>query len=138
MALVNGIEYSYVSLSFAFLGNMDVKGVQAITYKVKKASENLYGAGEEPVGIGYDSKKYEGEIKLMRKDIMAIKSAAGNKSLVDIAPFDAVVAFANGTDPTKTDTLRYMRFMEDGLEAATGDIELPLTIPIMYSGIESK
>lgn len=138
MALVNGIEYSYTSLSFAFLGNMDVKGVKSITYKVKKASDNLYGAGEDPVAIGNGIKEYEGEIQLMRKDIMAIKAAAGNKSLVSIAPFDVVVVFANGTDPTKTDTLRYVRFLEDGLEGATGDMELPLTIPIMLAGIESK
>lgn len=138
MALVNGIEFSYVSLGFAFLGNMDVKGVKSITYKTRKTSENLYGAGQDPVGIGFGNKEYEGEIQLMRKDIMAIKAAAGNKSLVDIAPFDVVVSFANGTDPVKTDTLRFVRFMEDGLEGASGDMELSLTIPIMLSGIESK
>ncbi len=138
MALVNGIEYSYTSLSFAFLGNMDVKGVKAITYKAKKASENLYGAGAEPIAIGNGNKEYEGEIQLMRKDMMAISAAAGNASLVDIAPFDLVIAFANGTDPVKTVTLRYVRFLEDGLEAASGDMELPLTIPLALAGIESK
>ena len=134
--LVNGVEYSYVNLQFSFLGNTDVKGVKSISYKVKKESENLMGAGGEPVGIGYGPKEYEGEIQLMRKDIMAIRKAAGGKSLVDIDPFDIVIAFANGTDPITTETIRFARFMEDGLEGSTGDKELPLTIPLGLSGIE--
>lgn len=134
--LVNGVEFSYSSLKFSLLGNTNVKGVKSISYKIKKESENLMGSGDEPVGIGYGGKEYEGEIQLMRKDIMAIRKAAGGKSLVDIAPFTIVVAFANGTDAIKTETLRYVRFMEDGLEGSTGDKELPLTIPIGLSGIE--
>lgn len=136
MALVNGVEYSYTSLQFSFLGNNDVKGVKSISYKVKKESENLMGAGEEPVGIGYSHKEYEGEIQLMRKDIMAIRKAAGNKLLVDISPFSIVIAYANGVDAIVTETLRYVRFMEDGTEGSVGDKELPLTIPIMYAGLE--
>lgn len=134
--LKNGVEYGYASMRFSFLGNTDVKGVKSINYKVKRESENLMGAGDEPVAIGYGVKEYEGEIQLMRKDIDAIRTAAGQKSLVDIPPFDIVIAFANGVDPIKTVTLRYVRFMEDGLEGATGDKELPLTIPIGLSGIE--
>lgn len=134
--LKNGVEYSYTSLQFSFLGNTDVKGVKSISYKVKKESENLMGSGDEPVAIGYGAKEYEGEIQLMRKDINAIRTAAGKRSLVDIPPFDIVIAFANGVDPIQTETLRYVRFMEDGLEGATGDKELPLTIPIGLSGIE--
>ena len=134
--LKNGIEYSYSSLQFSFLGNTDVKGVKSISYKVKRESENLKGAGDDPVAIGFASKEYEGEIELMRKDINAIRKAAGQKSLVDIPPFDIIIAFANGVEPIITETLRYVRFMEDGMEGTTGDKELPLTIPIGLSGIE--
>lgn len=133
--LENGVEYSYSHLQFAMLGNSDVKGVQSISYKVKKESENLMGTGDDPVGIGYGPNEYEGEIKLMRKTIQAIRRASGNKSLTEVPPFDIVHSFANGVDPIKTVTLRYVRFMEDGLEGATGDKELPLTIPIGLSGI---
>lgn len=134
--LDNGTEYSYSNLQFSFLGNTDVKGVKSISYKVKRESENLMGSGEEPVAIGYGPKEYEGEIQLMRKTIQAIRKANGNKSLTQVPPFDIVHSFANGVDPISTVTLRYVRFMEDGLEGATGDKELPLTIPLGLSGIE--
>ena len=136
MPLKNGQEFSYMHLNFSFLGNMDVKGVKSISYKEKRESENLYGAGGEPVAIGYGNKEYEGEIELMRKDIIAIRDAAGKRSLLDIAPFDLIISFANGVDPVRTVTLRNVRFLEDGLEGATGDKELPLTIPLALTGIE--
>ena len=136
MALVNGKEYSYVNLQFSLLGNTNVKGVKSISYKIAKESENLYGAGDEPVAYGDGEKTYEGEIQLMRKEINAIRRAIGNGTLVDIPPFSIVVAFANGTDPITTETLRYVRFLEDGLEGAQGDKELPFTIPLAIGGIK--
>lgn len=135
MALVNGIEYSWASLRFAFLGNVDVKGVQAITYKQMRAKENLYGVGDEPVARGYGNKTYEGEIRLMQKEVRALRAAAGNKSLTEIAPFTLIVQFANGTDPIQSDQLLNVEFLEDGLEGEQGNPEMPVTIPIILSGI---
>lgn len=128
--LINGVEYSWVSLKFAFLGNADVKGVQSINYKVARESENLYGGGDEPVAIGYGNKTYEGEIKLMQKDVRAIRAAAGGKSLVDIAPFTLTIQYANGTAPDTSDELQFVRFLEDGMSGEQGAKELPVTIPL--------
>lgn len=135
MTSFQGQEYSYIHLKFSFLGNVNVAGVKSITYKVKRESENLYGAGGEPVAIGTGNKEYEGEIQLMRKTIQALRRSNANQSLVDIPPFDLVVTFANGSDAVQTATLQNVRFMEDGLEGSTGDKELPYTIPIMMTGV---
>lgn len=134
-ALVNGIEFSWVSLSFAFLGNADVKGVKSINYKKIKASENLYGQGNDPVGIGFGQNTYEGEIQLMQKDIRAIRSAAGT-DLTEIAPFTITIQYANGTDPITVDKLLFCRFTEDGMTGETGANELPMTIPLQLAGLE--
>lgn len=135
MAFVNGVEYSWSSLRFAFLGNNDVKGVKAINYKVTRESTNLYGAGDEPVSVGYGNKVYEGEIQLMMKDVRAIRQAAGNKSLVDILPFSIIVQYANGSDPIVADTLTQCSFLEDGMSGDQGANELPVTIPLRIGGI---
>lgn len=135
MALVNGIEFSWASLSFGFLGNSDVKGVKSINYKKIKASENLYGQGDDPIAIGFGQNTYEGEIQLMMKDIRAIRAAAG-KDLTEIAPFTITVQYANGTDPITTDKVLHCRFGEDGMTGEAGAVELPMTIPLQIAGLE--
>ena len=132
---VNNVEYSWSSLRFSFLGNNDVKGVKSINYKVTRQSDNLYGAGDEPVGIGYGNKTYEGEIQLMMKDVRAIRQSAAG-SLVDIPPFTMTVQYANEAEPITSETLVNVRFLEDGLTGESGASELPVTIPLAMTGIE--
>lgn len=131
----NNIEYSWSSLRFSFLGNNDVKGVKSINYKVTRQSDNLYGAGDEPVGLGYGNKTYEGEIQLMMKDVRAIRQAAGS-SLVDIPPFTMTIQYANEGEAITAETLLGVRFLEDGLTGESGANELPVTIPLGLTGIE--
>ena len=133
--IANGVEYSYSNITFAFLGNTNVLGVKSISFKQKRESENLYGAGGEPIAIGYGNNEYEGEIQLSRKELMRMREANGNKSLTSIPPFDIVMVLANGVEKSKTITLRSVRILEDGMEGATGDKELPLTIPLALAGI---
>lgn len=131
--LVNGQEFSYGDIRFGFLGNTDVKGVKSINWENTQEKPNLYGSGYEPVAIGKKSKEYSGEIELMQKELIAIRRAAGVASIVDVPPFDIVLELANGTDPAELITLGYARFEKDGMEGATGDEELPVSIPFKFS-----
>jgi hypothetical protein len=134
--LVNGVEFSWASLRFAFLGNADVKGVQSISYKRAREKSNLYGAGDEPVARSRGNVTYEGEIKLMQKEVRAIREAAAGKPLDEIGPFNIVIQYSNGTDPITSDELENVEFLEDGMSGEQGAAELPVTIPIIIGGIK--
>ena len=62
-ALVNGVSYSWVHITFILYG-VPVKGITKITWKKKSDKVNNYGAGPDPVSRGYGRNEYEASIEL--------------------------------------------------------------------------
>jgi hypothetical protein len=133
--LINGINYSWANVSVVLFGT-PVIGILAINYKAKQNKENNYGAGIEPVSRGYGNKEYEGSIELYTDTWKGIIAASPNRDPLQIPPFDIPVVFGGTGVLTSKDVLRAVEFMENPLDAKSGDTKLIVTIPLIIAAIE--
>lgn len=132
-----GKEYAYCDLSFSFMGNANVAGVTAISHKTKRASENIMGAGTEPIAYTQGSKEYEGSMTVTTGTWMSMCRANNVSSLTDVPAFNIVLAISNGTAPVSTIQLEYVRITEDGLDGSVGDNSLPIELPFVFARINA-
>ena len=133
--LINGTNYSWSNVTVNPFGT-PLAGIVAINYKRKQTKTNNYGAGVEPVSRGYGQKEYDGDIEVYLDEWKAFIAAAPGRDPLAIPPFDIPVTFnGSGVIATK-DTLRAVEFMEDPLEAKSGDTKLTVKIPLIIGSIE--
>ena len=50
--MINGVVHSWSTLAVAITG-IPVTGIKKISYKDSQTIENVYGAGQKPIGRGY-------------------------------------------------------------------------------------
>ena len=132
--LINGKAYDWASITIELFGFL-VKGVSAIKYKRKQEKVDNYGSGTEPVSRGYGKVSYEGSITLDQIEINRIQNAIPDgQSLSDISPFSVTVVYQVGTK-LRTDKLKNVEFMEQGVDTKSGDTNIEGEIPIMIAGI---
>lgn len=119
--LINGVLHSWSNLSVNIAG-MSVTGINKISYKDSQTIENIYGAGQVPVGRGYGKIECSATIGLERGEVEAIRASSPTGRLQDIAPFDIIVQFlpVNG-QKIVTHVIRDVQFKDDGLDAKEGD-----------------
>lgn len=134
-ALINGVNYSWGNLSIVLFGNVII-GLTKISYKRKQEKTNNYGAGFEPISRGYGRIEYEGSIEIYVDELKRLISAAPNKDILQIAPSDVQVVFAGQRVLPNKDTLNYVEFLEDPLDANEGDTKLLVTIPVILAGLK--
>ena len=128
-------EVGWEDVTLLMLGRI-VDGFRGFKYKVSKATTNIHGRGKEPVARGKGRKEYEGSIKLLFREVMALEKVAisqGGTDLTDIDPFDITLVYADSnTGIPITHTLSNVEFTEYELGMESGDdymeIELPLGI----------
>lgn len=119
--LINGVLHSWSNLSVNIAG-MPVTGINKISYKDSQTIENIYGAGQVPVGRGYGKIEPTATIGLERGEVEAIRASSPTGRLQDIAPFDIIVQFlpVNG-QRIVTHVIRDAQFKDDGVELSEGD-----------------
>ena len=89
---INGVLHSWSNLSVVING-VPVTGINKISYKDSQTIENIYGAGQAPVGRGYGKIECTPSIGLERGEVEAIRTSSPTGRLQDIAPFDIIVQF---------------------------------------------
>lgn len=134
-ALVNGINYSWVNITFNLFG-VPVTGITKIEYKRSQKKDNNYGAGSQPVSRGYGNYEYEGSIELYTDEWKRIIAASPNRDPLSIPPFDIQVVFAGAGIAADKDVLRAVEFKEDPLSSSQGDTKILCTIPLIIGLIE--
>lgn len=72
------------SVKVVMLGRQ-VEGITALSYKDSKEKENIYGAGEFPVGRGEGNYKAEASITLLKEEVNALQLALGPESVSRIS-----------------------------------------------------
>ena len=65
------------SVKVVMLGRQ-VEGITALSYKDSKEKDNIYGAGEFPVGRGEGNYKAEASITLLKEEVNALQLALGS------------------------------------------------------------
>lgn len=119
--MINGVVHSWANLVVTIAG-VPVTGISKISYKDDQTIDNIYGAGQKPVGRGYGRIEYSGSITLERGEVEALRAASDTKRLQDIAPFPITVQFLpiNG-QKIVTHVLTNVQFKNDGTEISEGD-----------------
>ena len=82
--MINGVVHSWANLSVAIAG-VPVTGINKINYKDDQTVDNIYGAGQKPIGRGYGKIEYSATIGLERSEVEAIRAASLTGRLQDIA-----------------------------------------------------
>ena len=132
--LINGVAYSWSSISFVLFG-VPVSGITSIEYNRKQAKTNNYGQGSEPVSRGYGRKEYDGMIEIYLDEWKIVIAAAPNRDPLQIGWFDIPVVYGNSIADATKDTLRACEFLEDPFTAKEGDTKLPVKIPLIIAQI---
>lgn len=132
--MVNGINYSWGNLVCA-LFKTPITQVTKITWKRKQAMENNYGQGNEPISRGFGKVEYEGSIEIYQDLWLQIKAAAPNGDPFQFDPFDFTMVLGGTRVAPKKITLKFMQFIEDGLDVGQGDTSIKITVPFIFSAV---
>ena len=106
------------SVKVVMLGRQ-VEGITALSYKDSKEKDNIYGAGEFPVGRGEGNYKAEASITL----------------LTDIEPFDIPVMYEYKGLVMK-DVIRNVEFTDNGVDVKQGDKSIATQFTLLPSHID--
>lgn len=136
LPLINGVEPAWANLTVNIAGFPEV-GIRAIEYSEEQAIENIYGAGQRPVGRGYGRIEVKGKVTLLRTAVESMREASPSGRLSDIAPFDIIVMFV----PVQggkiiQHKLRNCQFTTDGLNVTEGDTSIATDFDLVVSHIE--
>lgn len=134
--LINGVEPAWANLVVNIAGFPEV-GIRAIEYKDEQEMENIYGAGQVPVGRGYGRITPTASVTLLRTAVEAARTASPTGRLQDIAPFNIVIMFLpiNGGKIIKH-KLRNCQFKTDELSVSEGDMSNETQLELILSHID--
>ena len=119
--MINGVLPSWATIQVLIEGVI-VTGITDIKYDDSQEIENVYGAGQNPIGRGYGRITCKADITLERSEIESIRKSSPTGRLQDIAPFDIVVAFIPVCGSMMaTHIIKNCQFLDDGVEAKEGD-----------------
>lgn len=132
--LINGITYSYASITVNILGN-PVAGITALKYSDEQEMQDNYGAGPYAVNRGFGTVKFDGSVTLMMEEVEALQVAAPNGRLQEIPEFNITVSFEqNGR--VATHFLMNCRFKTNARDNKTGDLMIAVEIPLLIGQVK--
>lgn len=136
MPLINGIEPAWSNLTVNIAGFPE-SAIKKIDYSDDQVVENIYGAGQRPVGRGYGRIEVTASITLLRSAVENIREASPTGRLQDIAPFDIIVNFLPPQGGRViTHRIRNCQFKTDGLSVGEDDISIETDLELVPSHIE--
>jgi hypothetical protein len=126
-------EIGWEDVTLTLFGRI-VDGFRGFKYKVSKSKANIHGRGKDPIARAKGKKEYEGSIKLLFREVIALEKAAiqnGGADLTDLDPFDITLVYAeNGLVVThilnNVEVTEYELGMEQGDDFM--EVELPISI----------
>lgn len=137
--MFNSKEYEWSNVQVLLLGR-PVTGVRGVTYSEDQEKEPVYAAGNKPRAIQKGNKTYAGSISILQSELEALYQAAGvNKGLVDIPPFDIVVAYVpEGSSIIVTDIIKNAEFTKSEKSMKQGDKFMEVELPFVALDIKYK
>lgn len=124
------------SITANFL-NRDCEGISSLKYTDTVAKENVYGAGNMPIGRSRGNYEAEASVTLYKEEVDALKAALPTgKRLQDIDAFDITVVYENNQGVMTTDRIRNCEFTNDGVEVEQADGTIATEYTLIISHIE--
>ena len=133
--LINGINYSGANVSVNPFGTPLV-GIISISYSEEQQKDENYGLGVEPISRGYGIKKYSASMEVYIDELQAFISAAPNKSLTQIPPFDIPITFGGTGVLTSKVVLRSCEFKNAPVDIKSGDTKIMVKLDLAIAGIQ--
>ena len=133
-----GKLYDWGSITVIIFGNIEV-GINKIDIKHTKASDNIYGVGQEPIGYMNKNNVYSASLGLLYDQFQEITQAALAQgfTVMEIPPFQITMTLGSTQDPLvpyKSLTLQNCRFTSDDFNAKQNDGGFYNDYPIAYAG----
>jgi hypothetical protein len=114
----------------------DVEGITTLAYDDSTEKENVYGAGNMPVGRGEGNYAAKASITLYKEEIVALQRSLGpGKRLQDIAPFDINVHYEYQGFMYK-DRIRNCEFTSNGVDVKQNDKTIATQFDLLPSHID--
>ena len=113
------------SVKVVMLGRQ-VEGITALSYKDSKEKDNIYGAGEFPVGRGEGNYKAEASITLLKEEVNALQLALGS-GIPGMYEYKGLVM---------KDVIRNVEFTDNGVDVKQGDKSIATQFTLLPSHID--
>ncbi len=136
--MFNTKQYNWADVEIWLLGKK-ISGARAVKYKVSQEKEAIYGAGNQPMGIGLGNKSYEGEISLLQSEIEALTLsalAAGGDDITDLAEMNIIINYAPKNGALTVDILLSVAFTEMEKGMSQNDKFSEISLPFIALGIK--
>ena len=115
-----GKMQGWTSITVNMMGR-DVEGITKISYDDNSTKENVYGAGDKPVGRSRGNYEAKATLGLYKEEVDGIKAAlASGKRIQDVAPFDIVVQYELDGEIRK-DIIHNCEFTNNAVDVSQGD-----------------
>lgn len=134
----NSKQYAWNNVQLVMLGRI-VTGLRGVEYKTNREKELVYGAGDEPQGIQYGNKKYEGTLTFLQSELEALTRFAKQNGFNDITDvdFDVVIAYVPQSGaPIVTDTIKFASITEIPKNLKQNDKFMEVALPFIALGVK--
>lgn len=137
--LINGVSYNYANVQVSLLG-VTPQGISAISYEQTSDNKHYYGLGYEPVALGYGNNVYTASLELQFEEAQALQNATAaagiaKGDLTKLQPFDIIIQYGEVGQVITTHTLEKCVFMNQGVDAKSGDGTFVKTYNILPGSI---
>lgn len=134
--LINGVEPAWANLTVNIAGT-PVVGIRSLDYGDEQKMQNLYGAGQQPIGRGYGNITPSASVTLLLSEVEAIRASSVTGRLQDIAPFDIIANFlpVNSTKVI-THKIRNCQFTDNKVATKQDDVDTEVSLTLLPSHIE--
>lgn len=132
--IINGQQYSWASITINIYGK-PLTTIRAINYTDAEEMENVYGAGKLPIGQSFGNITFEGSITLLLSEAQTLADLSPSKRIQDLPAFEATVTYLAAGRQVKH-VLRSCKFMSMGVDAAQGDMNIEIEIPLLIGFIQ--
>lgn len=131
-----GTMTGWNSITTNFLGR-DAEGITAIKYDDDIPKENVYGAGQYPIGRSEGNYAANCSLTLVKEEVDAIQKALPPGGRIQkIAPFDIVVEYESPTGQIMKDRIRNCEFTNKGVDVKQADGTIATEYKMVVSHIE--
>lgn len=133
----NAAEYAWKDIEVVLLGR-PIARLLEIKYKVTKETKEIYGRGQNPLGIQEGNKKYEGELKIGQSELESLINKAQQlvpgSDPTDLPQFNIAIAYAKA-GVVRTDVLIGVKLHEFEKSMKQGDSDMEVSLPFKCLGI---
>lgn len=129
-------EYAWKDLEITILGRPLVR-ILNVKYEASQKLDEIYGRGQQPLGIQEGNYSYKGEISIGQSELIAMQTLAREAGLKNILKlkFDVSIVYALDGVITRNvcKNARIEKF-EEGMKQ--GDTSMEISLPFKFTDIQ--